>query len=654
MPLVLAMEAALPSDPTSCSEGQQMLLAPSEYEGEHGTAVVGRVVMTRLVQLPPRDTKGKGKGTKKGKPAESKGGSDKCEVHLLGGKNMSDLLYFEAWGDDARSLSNIAKRGLVLKVYDAKVIAQPPKYSTSPLRYHLRVLGPLNMHTKVEVLAPAPAPWEHLPMHHPFVTINDLQKITDAATVCVLGIVTAQPGCVSRQTPYGMASVCNAVVRMEGTAIRCAFWRSQAEALAAFNEGDCIAIYMVKALSINASDWELRGTESTIVEACPLDLVDSVKEKTNLEEGVATLLWTRGAQAVDYNTSTAKFACVSSVMGLLVPGQPRKIEGVWEIHSVTVLGLIHVLAGGGCVMRCCSQCKIQVEADQHCNQHPDVDVEMRWIAKLHIADDTGAGEAMIYHEALTDSGLVPLDAVTPITSTTLLAIDRKLRSMPWSLRLVFRLYEGQQQNFLEVKILRPTISGEGILSTCAARPFVELRPSSPGCPFAACKDVLYDTVLHRTNVRDKEVVAVRLWVRFLEPSDEEETAISDGSRGLRVRRNVRCMVNAQSATTYCLMQSGLSSAVQWLLQAAGESAWLVLATLKEEGNAFVCSGHYNVSALQAGMLLDYVRSAVAREHGPVLRLTATDTPLKRQRMIEEEMPTECTSSSVAFSERRQL
>ena len=221
--------------------------------------------------------------------------------------------------------------------------------------------------------------------------------------------------------------------------------------------------------------------------------------------------------------------------------------------------------------------------------------------------------------------------------------------MPWSLRLVFRLYEGQQQNFLEVKILRPTISGESILGTCAARPLVELRPSSPGCPFAACKDVLYDTVLHRTTVQDKEVVAVRLWVRFLEPSDEEETAIPDGSRGLRVRRNVRCMVDTQTATTYCLMQSGLSSAVQWLLQAAGESTWLVLATLKEEGNAFVCSGHYNVSALQEGMLSDYVRSAVAREH-----LAATDTPLKRQRMIEEEMPKECTSSRVAFSERRQL
>ena len=102
------------------------------------------------------------------------------------------------------------------------------------------------------------------------------------------------------------------------------------------------------------------------------------------------------------------------------------------------------------------------------------------------------------------------------------------------------------------------------------------------------------------------------------------------------------------------MQSGLSSAVQWLLQAAGESTWLVLATLKEEGNAFVCSGHYNVSALQEGMLSDYVRAAVAREHGPVLRLAATDTPLKRQRMIEEEMPKECTSSRVAFSERRQL
>ena len=80
----------------------------------------------------------------------------------------------------------------------------------------------------------------------------------------------------------------------------------------------------------------------------------------------------------------------------------------------------------------------------------------------------------------------------------------------------------------------------------------------------------------------------------------------------------------------------------------------MLATLKEEGNAFVCSGHYNVGALQEGMLLEYVRSAVAREHGPALRLAATDTPLKRQRMIEEAMPKECTSSSVAFSEHRQL
>ena len=549
---------------------QLMLLAPSEYEGENGTAVVGRIVMTRMVRLPPRDSKGKSKGSKRGnKQSES---SDKCEVHLLGGKTMSDMLYCEAWGDDARSLASIAKRGVVVKLYDAKVIAQPPKYSTSPLCYHLRVQGPLNLHTKIEVLSPVLPPWHELPMHHPFVTINDLQKIADAATVCVLGIVTAQPGCVSRQTAYGTASVCNAVVRMEDTAIRCAFWRSQAEALATFSVGDCIAIYMVRALSIHGLDWELRGTENTVVEACPEDLASKVREKTNLQESTEKLMLTRSAQAVDYNRAVAKPACVSSVMGLLVAGYPRKIEGIWELHSVTVLGLIHVLAGGGCVMRCCRQCKIQVEAGQRCTQRPDVDIEMRWIGKLNIADDTGAGDAMIYHEALTESGLVPLDSVHEVTPATLLAIDRKLCSVPWSLRLVYRLYEGQQQNVVEVKLLRPTITAEGVLTRWAAHQVVELRSSSPGCPFAACKNVLYDTLLHRTTVQGREVVAVRLWVRFLAPEEEEETAVPDGTVGLRVRRRACCMVDQASTTTYCLMQSGLSSTVQWLLQAHGESS----------------------------------------------------------------------------------
>ena len=52
-------------------------------------------------------------------------------------------------------------------------------------------------------------------------------------------------------------------------------------------------------------------------------------------------------------------------------------------------------------MTSCVECKRQVdETNNLCKEHPEAKVERRWIGKLAIADDTGSGEAMIYHEAL--------------------------------------------------------------------------------------------------------------------------------------------------------------------------------------------------------------------------------------------------------------
>ena len=76
-------------------------------------------------------------------------------------------------------------------------------------------------------------------------------------------------------------------------------------------------------------------------------------------------------------------------MALLVGDYPGKLEGVWENHSATLLGLVLVISEGGYDMCCCQQCKSQIESDQPSAQHPDAATELCWIAKLNFIDAIG-------------------------------------------------------------------------------------------------------------------------------------------------------------------------------------------------------------------------------------------------------------------------
>ena len=81
------------------------VLPPSEFSGELGTAVGGRVVLRRKVKLREqeqqgtRDVKGKQK-SKGGGKSRNATGDEKCEVHLLGGSDMTEVLYVEAYAED--------------------------------------------------------------------------------------------------------------------------------------------------------------------------------------------------------------------------------------------------------------------------------------------------------------------------------------------------------------------------------------------------------------------------------------------------------------------------------------------------------------------------------------------------------------------------
>ena len=57
--------------------------------------------------------KGSGKTGEKGKKGKpDKGSVEKCERHLLGGENMSEVLFIESWGEAADSLMKLAQESV--------------------------------------------------------------------------------------------------------------------------------------------------------------------------------------------------------------------------------------------------------------------------------------------------------------------------------------------------------------------------------------------------------------------------------------------------------------------------------------------------------------------------------------------------------------
>ena len=130
-------------------ERSEILKAPRPYSDEIpcGAKHPRRTTLTPL-SLVYRQAKGTGKGRSK----QGAQDTEKCEVHLLGGKGMSQMVFAEAWGEVAVSCAAIATRGSLITIAGARVVAKRPIFSTSKLSYYIRIQGPLDIQTRVQVM----------------------------------------------------------------------------------------------------------------------------------------------------------------------------------------------------------------------------------------------------------------------------------------------------------------------------------------------------------------------------------------------------------------------------------------------------------------------------------------------------------------------
>ena len=244
--------------------GAPTLLAPSEYNAEPGTAVGGRVVLSRLFHIKSAGlAKGSQKGREGGKAVPEKE-TDVCELHILGGRTTSEVLYLYATGESARDLHRAAPLKSLKMFQGLQIIRQRPRTSTSQFSYHARVVPALGENTLVKDLpADAHPSWCRIPMDHPVVDLETIQGVTDTMQVCANVVVESNDGVTEGRAQSGNVRVCNAVVRMGHVSMRTSFWQELADNMAQYGAGAHLFMTQVTVVRIGAISWGLRGCNAT-------------------------------------------------------------------------------------------------------------------------------------------------------------------------------------------------------------------------------------------------------------------------------------------------------------------------------------------------------------------------------------------------------
>ena len=264
-------------------------------------------------------------------------------------------------------------------------------------------------------------------------------------------------------------------------------------AFAQFPVGEAIALYQVLIYYQNGS-WEVAATESTQITPCPADLLASLTQTTDV--GADGISLTQ-AVSIDYDTAHTRPATLSGLASVIRPSQVRTLPGIFEVHSTAVMGVASALSNGDFQMRACAKCKTSVAEDPGlgdsavCSTHPDAGVEDRWLFSLHLKDQHGGCQAMLYHDA---ASTLPFLTGVVADAKALPKIVRAFRAIPWSLRLVFKANDYKQTNYLEVKRMVPTLTAEGIVAAFRLLPAPHAQLGE-ACPFAYCASVKFDVSL---------------------------------------------------------------------------------------------------------------------------------------------------------------
>lgn len=357
----------------------------------------------------------------------------------------------------------------------------------------------------------------------------------------------------------------------------------------------------------------------------------------------------------DWENCDAVPSTLSALIGVVVPGQLRKVETVFVVSDLQILGISSVKSETDeWLITSCVRCK----RASPCAQHPDGSTEKRLAVRLTLADGNSQCSVMLYHELLLKAAvLMDITLSEPLTDSKELRTTLRdmFRNAQWICRFTFKENDFQQSLELECRDIRPCLRLQPtvvLMNPPSDQLGLPLCRLNNGCPVAPLKAVTVDSHLGLVSVGKVDANFLRALVCFNNvklPDDEALQQDNTATSAMRVKRSFDCLLSKTDAAPFQvkLRMAGPASVVNWLLQGrAGEIHQVVLAQT-EQVEEWSVLWHVPVDAAAKDTVTAYFDRLATAE------LTVDDpltfeskwTPVKRLHVIRDSMPEEARSAT---------
>ena len=357
----------------------------------------------------------------------------------------------------------------------------------------------------------------------------------------------------------------------------------------------------------------------------------------------------------DWENCDAVPSTLSALIGVVVPGQLRKVETVFVVSDLQILGISSVKSETDeWLITSCVRCK----RASPCAQHPDGSTEKRLAVRLTLADGNSQCSVMLYHELLLKAAvLMEITLPEPLADSKELRTTLRdmFRNAQWICRFTFKENDFQQSLELECRDIRPCLRLQPtvvLMTPPSGQLSLPLCRLNNGCPVAPLKAVTVDSHLGLVSVGKVDANFLRALVCFNNvklPDDEALQQDNTATSAMRVKRSFDCLLSKTDTSPFQvkLRMAGPASVVNWLLQGrTGEIHQVVLAQT-EHIEEWSVLWHVPVDAAAKDTVTAYFDRLATAE------LTVDDpltfeskwTPVKRLNVVRDSMPEEARSST---------
>ena len=187
---------------------------------------------------------------------------------------------------------------------------------------------------------------------------------------------------------------------------------------------------------------------------------------------------------------------LSALLGVIVPGQSRKVETVFVVSDLVAVGISSVRTETDeWLLNSCVRCKRAAP----CQKHPGKAEEKRLAVRVTLADSNSQVAVMLYHDMLLRLAAdMPVQLPDPLADTK--ELRSRLRDMfrwaQWLCRFTFRENNYQQALELECRDIRPCLQLQPtfqVLTLPTSQLSLPHCRLNDGCPVTSLRDATVDT-----------------------------------------------------------------------------------------------------------------------------------------------------------------